>query len=131
MFVRCECCVLSGRCLCDELITRLEESHRLWRVVVRDLDTSKVEAKARCRAVNTNPQWVVAPREYIYNSCPNFHFRIHFKDLSPAVKHKQQASCPPLNTMNKVLSLFLVLVHTYSIIQYYNIFDRLIIIFLN
>jgi len=26
MFVRCECCVLSGRGLCDELITRPEES---------------------------------------------------------------------------------------------------------
>jgi hypothetical protein len=27
------CCVLSGRGLCDELITRPEESYRLWRVV--------------------------------------------------------------------------------------------------
>jgi hypothetical protein len=26
----CECCVLSGRGLCDELITRPEESYRLW-----------------------------------------------------------------------------------------------------
>ena len=29
----CECCVLSGRGLCDGLITRPEESYRLWRVV--------------------------------------------------------------------------------------------------
>ena len=36
MFVCCECCVMSGRGLCDELITRPEESHRLWCVVVRD-----------------------------------------------------------------------------------------------
>jgi len=28
-FVCCECCVLSGRGLCDELITRPEESYRL------------------------------------------------------------------------------------------------------
>jgi hypothetical protein len=27
-------CVLSDRGLCDELITRPEESYRLWRVVV-------------------------------------------------------------------------------------------------
>jgi hypothetical protein len=27
MFVCCECCVLSGRGLCDELITRPEESY--------------------------------------------------------------------------------------------------------
>jgi len=45
-FVCCECCVLSGRGLCDELITRPEESYRLWRVVVCDLETSKEEAKA-------------------------------------------------------------------------------------
>ena len=31
-----ECCVLSGRGLCDELITRPEESYRLWCVVVCD-----------------------------------------------------------------------------------------------
>jgi len=39
MFVCCKCCVLSGRVLCDELITRLEESYRLWYVVVCDLET--------------------------------------------------------------------------------------------
>ena len=34
IFVCCECRVLSGRGLCDELITRPEESYRLWCVVV-------------------------------------------------------------------------------------------------
>jgi len=34
--------VLSGRSLCDELITRPEESYRLWCVVVCDLGTSKL-----------------------------------------------------------------------------------------
>ena len=34
MFVCCECCVLSGRGLCDELITRPEESYRMCCVVV-------------------------------------------------------------------------------------------------
>ena len=33
---RCECCVLSGRGLCDGLITRPEESYRLWCVVECD-----------------------------------------------------------------------------------------------
>jgi hypothetical protein len=41
-FVCCECCVLSGRRLCDELITRPEESYRLWCVVVCDLETSRM-----------------------------------------------------------------------------------------
>jgi len=40
MFVCCECCVLSGRGLCDGLVTRPEESYRLWRVVVCDQGTS-------------------------------------------------------------------------------------------
>jgi len=39
--------VLSGRGLCDELITRPEEYYRLWRVFICDLVTSKEEAKAR------------------------------------------------------------------------------------
>jgi len=50
MDVCCECCVLSGRGLCDELLTRPEESYRLWCVVVCDLETTKIlvneEAKA-------------------------------------------------------------------------------------
>ena len=41
MFVRCECCVLSGGGLCDELITRPEVSYRLWSVVC-GLDTSSM-----------------------------------------------------------------------------------------
>jgi hypothetical protein len=38
----CLLCVLllSGRGLCDELVTRPEESYRLWRVVVCDQETS-------------------------------------------------------------------------------------------
>ena len=39
MFVCCECCVFSGRGLCDRLVTRPEESYRLWCVVVCDLGT--------------------------------------------------------------------------------------------
>jgi len=35
---------LSGRGLCDELITRPEESYRLWCVVVCDLETSRIGA---------------------------------------------------------------------------------------
>ena len=38
--VCCGCCMLSGRGLCDALITRPEESYRLWCVFVCDLETS-------------------------------------------------------------------------------------------
>jgi hypothetical protein len=54
--------VLSGRGLCDGLITRPEESYRLWRVVVCDQETSKnEEAKAHYRAVENTTRCVVTP----------------------------------------------------------------------
>jgi len=40
MSVCCECCVLSGKGLCDELITRPGEFYRMWCVIVCDLETS-------------------------------------------------------------------------------------------
>ena len=54
-FVCCECCVLSGRGLCDGLITRLEESYRLCRVVVCDLETSKEETKSPLKGCEYKP----------------------------------------------------------------------------
>jgi hypothetical protein len=50
MSICCECCVLSGRFLFDEPITRPKESYRLWCVVVCDLETSWMR---RCRTKNT------------------------------------------------------------------------------
>ena len=62
IFVCCECRVLSGRGLCDELITRPEESYRLCCVVVCDLETSRISAP------------------YIYNiSCLRVKDSIHLK----------------------------------------------------
>ena len=62
MFVCCECCALSGRGLCDGLITRPEESYKLWCVVVCDQETPKnEEAKARKWVVKDTTQWVVTP----------------------------------------------------------------------
>ena len=40
MVVCCECCVLSGRGLCNELVTHPEESYRLWCIIECDLETS-------------------------------------------------------------------------------------------
>jgi len=62
--VCCECCVLSGRGLCDGLITRPEESYRLWFVVVCDHETSNEEAKARYGAVKNTTKMVVTPRKH-------------------------------------------------------------------
>jgi hypothetical protein len=62
MFFYCECCVLSGRGLCDGLITRPEESYRLWHIVVCDQEILKTRRlKTRYLAVKIQPQWVVTP----------------------------------------------------------------------
>jgi hypothetical protein len=76
MFVCCECCVLSSRGLCDRLITRPEESYRLWRVVVWSRNLENEEAKARHWAVKIQPQWVVTPgkqrnTQTTFRSCIN------------------------------------------------------------
>jgi hypothetical protein len=68
MFVCCECCVLSGRGLFDGLITRPEESYRLWRVVVCDQDqeTSKTRRLKPVTGLwKIQPQWVVTPGKQI------------------------------------------------------------------
>ena len=48
----CVLCVLSGRGLCEGLITRSEESYRLWRVLVGDLGTSGMRWFKFVRVVN-------------------------------------------------------------------------------
>jgi hypothetical protein len=62
IFVCCERCLLSGRGICDGLITRPEESYRLWRVVVCDQETSKTRRlKPATGLWKIQPQWVVTP----------------------------------------------------------------------
>jgi len=47
IFVCWECCVLSGRVLCDELITRPKESYRMMRRCVWSRNLKNEEAMAR------------------------------------------------------------------------------------
>jgi len=52
--------VFSGRGLCEELITRPEESYRLWRVVVCDQETSTTRRlKPATGLWKIQSQWVV------------------------------------------------------------------------
>jgi hypothetical protein len=50
--VRCDCCVLSGRGLCDWLVTRPEESYRLCCAIVCDLGISRVRRLKLVKAVS-------------------------------------------------------------------------------
>jgi hypothetical protein len=62
MFVCCECCVLSSSGLYDGLITRPEESYRMWRVVVCDQETSKTRRLMPATKLwKIQPQCVVTP----------------------------------------------------------------------
>ena len=75
MFVCCECCALLDRGLYDELITRPEESYRLWLVVVCDLETSKEEAKSPLKGCEYEPKMGCdAEREYHSTSAPYSNF---------------------------------------------------------
>jgi len=71
MSVCCDCCVLSGRGLCDEPITRPEESYRLCCVVECDLETSlmkrpwpTVGAAAPKNIQQTKPHLLLRPILY-------------------------------------------------------------------
>jgi len=69
MSLCCECCVLSVRGLCDELITRPEESYRLWCVTVCDPETTKILVNEEAKA-----HWgAVAPREKKCSPATNTH----------------------------------------------------------
>ena len=56
MFVCCGCSVLSGRGLCDEPITRPEESYRLWCVVVWSRNRRRAACgRSPAEIVGSNP----------------------------------------------------------------------------
>jgi len=65
MFVCCECCVLSGRGLCDELITRPEESY--WLVRHRVCSRKPQEWGGH------DPHWVAAPQKKKISHCLHLH----------------------------------------------------------
>jgi hypothetical protein len=87
MFVCCECCVLSGRGLCDELITRPEESYRLWCVVVCDLENLvNEEAMAHWGAVASktkNPHCDIIIGSFFVHLTPTSIIRTFLSHLTP------------------------------------------------
>ena len=95
MFVCCACCVLSGRGLCDELITRPEDSYRLWCVVVCDLETSRMRRlwpalgrSATAKKKRIKPYWLVWHKHFgahyggtYFNLLRNYAYLIHYSLL--------------------------------------------------
>ena len=98
MFVCCECCVLSGRGLCDGLITRPEESFRLCCVVVCDLESSRMRRAwpALGRSTTGKKKYIVKqsnkikgldrPWWYQEVGAPRFHDTHHMKVVRSALR---------------------------------------------
>jgi hypothetical protein len=68
-FACCECYVLSGTGLYDEMITRLEESYRLWCVVECDQEISRMRKpwSALCRSATAKKTAPYSKKIYINN----------------------------------------------------------------
>jgi hypothetical protein len=84
MVVRCECWVLSGRGLCDGLITRPEESYRLWCVLVCDLGTSRMRRLTLIKGCKCRIKKI----EGIPADCPQAHPFV--LKLTPADSHDRE-----------------------------------------
>ena len=72
MLVCCECCVLSDRDLCHELITRPGESYRLCRVSECDLETSWMRTRCGCWHINKKKSSILNLTTlmiYVYSYC--------------------------------------------------------------
>jgi hypothetical protein len=69
MSVSCECCVLSGRGICDELVPRPEESYRVWcvsSVIVKPQTMRRPRLPRGCRGIEKTI--IVSFREFL--TCP-------------------------------------------------------------
>jgi len=96
MFFSSECCVLSGRGLCDELITRPEKSCLLWCVGCvwsRNLVNEGAMAHwGLSRQKQTNKQtdlkWVEKLRQYaLVGGCTD-------RNADPEILEKRKMTCP-------------------------------------
>ena len=111
-----EYCVLSGRGLCGGLITRPEESYRLWCVVVCDLETSRMRRSLPAlgrSATGRQKKWeMVLDGNFEANTvCPTRYRTRHFfnnsntnEDISTKFQHEcvrfvrneEECVCSPL-----------------------------------
>jgi hypothetical protein len=112
MSVCCECCVLSDRGLCDELITRPEESYRLWCVFVYDLENLvNEEAMARVGPQGQKKYTVVRRvRDLVLLVCPVY--RCYFWYL---LRRKLFLKCRAWQINVQVFKLFLNVLFSVSL----------------
>ena len=98
MFVCCECCVLSGRGLCDGLITRPEESYLLWCVVVCEEATARDwAASAERKKIYTYIYKVTGTRMLNCKAC-GCNFKNKQQERKEQRKSKLLPTCEASNT---------------------------------
>ena len=90
VFVCCECRVLSGRCLCDELITRPEESYQLWCVIVCDLETSRIDAPYIYNIRSLRVKIALSECIAFHKSCKNVHQSMPFTTFNLCLGGQEQ-----------------------------------------
>ena len=90
MCVRCKCCVLSVRGLCDELIPRPEKSYRMCYVDVCDLETSWMR-----RPWPTRGWWTKII--YIYTYIHTYFHYIYKTSSETTIKHRDVVGSSCLN----------------------------------
>jgi hypothetical protein len=137
IFVCCECRVLSGRGLCDELITRPEESYRLWYVVVCDLETSRICAPymydisslrvkhAECSIYQSASQSILQHLQYTLTKTLQPFFTFHRSMSRSNLRHhkgitnlKDILARSVFSQQNQKLVLF---IYTNQIVQFFKI----------
>ena len=89
IFVCCDCCVLSGRGVCDELITRPEEFYRMWCVVVCDLETSRMRRLWTAFCPNGTKKKCIYIYIYIYIYIDNILYIVSTPKCSSAVDFRK------------------------------------------
>jgi hypothetical protein len=136
IFVCCECRVLSGRGLCDELIARPEEYYRLWCVVVCDLETSRICTPyiydITSLRVNDLSLILLTWRKWWANNARNFQigFNSEFKGLKkwlfmpcsvPPWYRLIQRQCPVLGSSDYVASIKTIIAESPVHLSYPNV----------
>jgi hypothetical protein len=114
MSVSCECFVLSGRGLCDGLITRPEESYRLWCVSECEGETSTVRKAwptRGCCAIKKNSMG--QRRSEVNNSSANPDVSYFMGPGGSSPFSQQPATCPCLgrNRSTRRSSSYLLKTH--------------------
>jgi hypothetical protein len=159
MSVSCECCLLSGRGLCDELVPRPEESYRLWCVWVWWWSLEKLRRPRPprgCRAIEKK-KWMSS--EICHNREANYRSNVFFllwllvhepsyasdngttRDVEMQVKVYTRSGRPVPNTVKRIkgnfyLSSFKIIrkklqrtLYFHRLVRVFNYFIRLYIIY--